>query len=79
LVSKLAKACARACCSRLIAASKSVQEIRDFVGLDSLGYLHIDNLRKATHIPKDDLCFACFDGCYPVSVADGEASKYCFE
>ncbi|MEJ2588332.1 MAG: amidophosphoribosyltransferase [Deltaproteobacteria bacterium] len=63
----------------LIAASKSVQEIRDFVGLDSLGYLHIDNLRKATHIPKDDLCFACFDGCYPVSVADGEASKYCFE
>lgn len=63
----------------LIAASKSVEEIRDFVGLDSLGYLHIDNLRKATHIPKDDLCFACFDGCYPVPVADGEASKYCFE
>lgn len=63
----------------LIAASKSVEEIRDFVGLDSLGYLDIKNLQKATHIPTDTLCYACFNGCYPVPVADGEASKYCFE
>jgi amidophosphoribosyltransferase len=48
----------------LIAAQKSVEEIRDFIGLDSLGYLSMENLVKATHIPKGDLCFACFDGNY---------------
>jgi len=36
----------------LIAARKSVEEIRDYIGLDSLGYLSMDNLVKATHIPK---------------------------
>ena len=55
----------------LIAAQKSVDEIRDFIGLDSLGYLSIDNLVKATHIPRTDLCLACFDGNYPVPIEDG--------
>ena len=55
----------------LIAAQKSVEEIRDFIGLDSLGYLSIDNLVKATHIPRTDLCLACFDGNYPVPVEEG--------
>jgi len=62
----------------LIAPQRSVQEIRDFIGLDSLGYLNIDNLVKATHIPREELCLACFDGKYPVPV-DEEVSKYCFE
>ena len=62
----------------LIAAQKSVEEIRHFIGLDSLGYLHIDNLVKATDIPRNDLCLACFDGKYPVPIDDA-ASKYCFE
>ncbi|MCG6881984.1 MAG: amidophosphoribosyltransferase [Deltaproteobacteria bacterium] len=62
----------------LIAASKSVDEIRDFVGLDSLGYLSIDNLKKATAIPDQDLCFACFNGDYPVAI-DKETSKFCLE
>ena len=62
----------------LIAASKSVEEIRDFVGLDSLGYLSMDYLHQATHIPGTDLCFACFDGRYPVAVREG-TSKHCFE
>jgi len=62
----------------LIAAQKSVQEICDFVGLDSLGYLGIDYLEQASHIPKEDLCFACFDGKYPVPI-DENISKYCLE
>jgi amidophosphoribosyltransferase len=62
----------------LIAAHKSVEEIRDFTGLDSLGYLSIDNLVKATDIPKDDLCLACFDGHYPVDMDKG-FKKSCFE
>ena len=62
----------------LIAAQKTVDEIRDFIGLDSLGYLSVDNLVKATHIPRKDLCLACFDGEYPVPIAEG-VSKYCLE
>jgi amidophosphoribosyltransferase len=62
----------------LIAAEKSVEEIRDFIGLDSLGYLHVDNLVQATHIRKEDLCLACFDGEYPVPI-DGDFDKYCLE
>jgi len=62
----------------LIAAQKSVDEIRDFVGLDSLGYLSIDNLKKATAIPDQELCFACFNGQYPVPI-EKETSKFCLE
>jgi len=62
----------------LIAAHKSVPEIRDFIGLDSLGYLGIENLVQSTHIPREDLCLACFDGEYPVPI-DEKFSKLCFE
>jgi amidophosphoribosyltransferase len=62
----------------LIAARKSVEEIRDFVGLDSLGYLSVDYLEQAIDIPRDDLCFACFTGKYPVPI-DESFSKYCLE
>jgi len=62
----------------LIAARKSVEEIREFTGLDSLGYLSIDSLRQAIDIPEDDLCLACFNGNYPVPI-DERFSKYCLE
>ncbi len=62
----------------LIAALKSVEEIRDFIGLDSLGYLNVNNLVQATNIPKEDLCLACFDGEYPVPI-DEQFTKCCFE
>jgi len=62
----------------LIAAEKSVEEIRDFIGLDTLGYLPIEDLVRATHIPQSDLCFACFDGNYPVPI-DETFHKYVLE
>jgi len=62
----------------LIAASKTVEEIRDFIGLDSLGYLSMENLVKATHLSRNDLCFACFDGNYPVPI-DQFFHKFCLE
>ena len=62
----------------LIAARKSVEEIRAFAGLDSLGYLSMDNLAAATSIPREDLCFACFDGNYPVPIRE-EVSKFSLE
>ncbi|MBN1625427.1 MAG: amidophosphoribosyltransferase [Deltaproteobacteria bacterium] len=62
----------------LIAAQKSVEEIRQYIGLDSLGYLSIENLVQATCIPREELCLACFDGKYPVP-PDRETGKYSLE
>jgi amidophosphoribosyltransferase len=62
----------------LIAALKPVEEIRDFIGLDGLGYLSMENLVKATPLPRNDLCFACFDGTYPVPI-DESFHKLCLE
>jgi len=52
----------------LIAAQKTIPEIRDFIGADSLGYLSIDRLIKAVALPKDIFCLACFTGDYPIPV-----------
>jgi amidophosphoribosyltransferase len=54
--------------TELIAATKSVDEIRDFVGADSLAYLSIGGVLDAINLPRDRFCFACFDGNYPVPV-----------
>ena len=52
----------------LIAAHKSVEEIREIIGTDSLGYLSIDGLIKAVGLPKENFCLACFTGEYPIPV-----------
>jgi amidophosphoribosyltransferase len=64
----------------LIAARMSVDELRDFLGLDSLHYLSIPGLLESTGLPDPEshFCKACFDGCYPVSFDDA-LSKDCLE
>ena len=64
----------------LIAARKTVEELKDFLGLDSLYYLSIDGLLNATEFksPEENFCKACFDGCYPVAF-DTDLSKDCLE
>ncbi len=54
--------------AELIASGLSIDEIRDFVGADSLAYLPLDDLVAATGRPRDSLCRACFDGQYPIPV-----------
>ncbi len=64
----------------LIAAGKSVKELREFLGLDTLNYLSLEGLLKSTGIvdPENNFCKACFDGCYPVKF-DESISKDCLE
>ncbi|MCF8094530.1 MAG: amidophosphoribosyltransferase [Desulfobacteraceae bacterium] len=64
----------------LIAARKTVPELREFLGLDSLHYLSIEGLLESTDVesPENNFCRACFDGCYPVSF-DKTISKSCME
>jgi len=52
----------------LIAARKTVPEIREHLGADSLGYLSLDGLIRAVDLPRDIFCLACFTGAYPIPV-----------
>ncbi|MFQ5878956.1 MAG: amidophosphoribosyltransferase [Dehalococcoidia bacterium] len=52
----------------LIAAQKSVDEIRRHISADSLGYLSIHGLLRAVGLPRNQFCTACFTGQYPISV-----------
>jgi amidophosphoribosyltransferase len=52
----------------LIAAQKKVEEIREHIGADSLGFLSPAGLEAAIESPKDRLCMACFTGEYPSPV-----------
>jgi len=64
----------------LIAARMPVEELRNYLGLDSLHYLSIEGLLESTGIaqPGEHFCKACFDGCYPVDF-DDNLSKDCLE
>lgn len=64
----------------LIAAKKSVEELKDYIGLDSLHYLSIEGLLESTGVedPENNFCKACFDGKYPVSY-DKKFRKDCLE
>ena len=54
----------------LIAANKTVDEIRTKVGATSLHYLTLDGLQASTGLPRDQFCRACFDGDYPIAVPE---------
>ena len=52
----------------LIAARKTIPEIREHLGADSLGYLSLDGLIRAVGLPREIFCLACFTGEYPIPV-----------
>ena len=59
----------------LIAGHSSVEEIREAIGADSLGFVSLEELVAATEQRPDSLCRACFDGHYPVEVPESERGK----
>jgi amidophosphoribosyltransferase len=66
--------------TELIAATHSVEEIRSFIGADTLGYLSIRGVLAALDLPYDRFCFACFDGNYPEPVPyDASSRKFMLE
>ena len=54
--------------SELLASSLSVEEIRDYLNVDTLAYIQLDRLVTATGAPRAGFCDACFTGRYPVPV-----------
>jgi len=65
--------------AELIAGNQSVAEIRESIGADSLGFVSLATLVEATIQPAQDLCRACFDGEYPIPVAEAERGKHLLE
>jgi len=66
--------------AKLLAAHYSVEQIREFIGADTLGYLSLPGLIKAVNLPKNRFCIACFSGEYPVPIPrEAARSKYALE
>ena len=63
----------------LIAAKKENEKaIAEFIGLDSLHYLTVEGMIKATGLRKDCFCLACFNGKYPIAPPE-KIDKFCME
>ncbi len=52
----------------LIAYNKTVDEIRDYIGADSLAYLSVEGLLQAVRAPDKTYCNGCLTGKYPIPV-----------
>lgn len=64
----------------LIGAWKSVEEIRDHIGADSLAYLSLDGMVESTEVASDMFCTACFSNEYPIPIPDEvKVSKHMLE
>jgi amidophosphoribosyltransferase len=62
----------------LMAANNTLEQIRDFLGADSLGYLSLEGMIAATGLPANEFCTACYTGQYP-SPVESEHDKFIME
>jgi len=60
----------------LIAAQQSPEEIRNFLGADSLGYLSLESLRDAVGDTRGKFCTACYTGVYPTELVQLEVEAH---
>ena len=60
----------------LIAAHNSVEEIRKFLGADSLGYLSLESLRAAVEDTEGKFCTSCYTGSYPTELVQLEVEAH---
>ena len=52
----------------LIASNHSIEEIREYIDANSVGYLSLDGLLGAVEEDRDRYCSACFSGNYPIEL-----------
>ncbi len=57
----------------LVGAFRDVEQIRELIGADSLGYLSIDGMLTSTGMPTERFCHACFSGGYPIGIPEATA------
>ncbi len=56
--------------AELLASNNSMEEIKKFLEVDSIGYLSLEGMLAATTQPAESFCSACFSGEYPTAVTD---------
>jgi amidophosphoribosyltransferase len=54
----------------LVAASRSVEEVRELIGATSLAYLSLEGLQESTRRPEGTFCRACLTRSYPTKIPD---------
>ncbi len=54
----------------LIASTKTVEQVRKYLGATSLHFLSLDGLIKSIGLPKDHLSASCFNGVYPIDLKE---------
>ncbi|PYO38924.1 MAG: amidophosphoribosyltransferase [Gemmatimonadetes bacterium] len=56
----------------LIASSNNVEQIRQHLGVDTLGYLSLDGMLRAADSDPTEFCHACFSGDYPTEIPEDD-------
>jgi amidophosphoribosyltransferase len=64
----------------LIAASRSIEEVREYIGATSLAYISLEGLQASTRRPEHAFCRACLTRDYPTRIPEGRVfAKLRFE
>ncbi len=63
---------------KLLANQCTLEEIRKYLGADSIGYLDVEGMVRATSRPREEFCTACFTGKYPIPY-DDQFDKFIME
>ena len=59
----------------LIASNHTIEEMREFIGVDSLKFLSLDGMLSSMALPKEEFCTACFTGKYPTTICKPPSKK----
>ena len=58
----------------LIASRMTIDDVRQYIGADSLGYLSLEGMLAAIDIGSESSCNACWSGKYPTLIANSQAA-----
>ncbi|MFH1699052.1 MAG: amidophosphoribosyltransferase [Candidatus Zixiibacteriota bacterium] len=61
--------------NEFIANHKTIEEIRQFLKVESLGYLSVDGMLAMPSLPHEDFCVGCFTGKYPIKIEANDKLK----
>ncbi len=65
----------------LLANNRDLEQIREFLGVDSVGYMSLEGMLQCAALPEDHYCTACWSGKYkiPVDTAVNKFSMECYQ
>jgi amidophosphoribosyltransferase len=62
----------------LLANNRDLEQIREFLGVDSIGYISREGMLSCESLPADNYCTACWNGKYPIPI-DTAVNKFTLE